>query len=256
MKSLLRHGMSLAAAACVALISASASAQAPKPAPGVATPPPPKAVSGATTATGDDIVATAKKAGSFGTLLTALEKAGLDGLLKGKGPFTVFAPSDAAFAKVPKEQLDLLLDPKNKRWLDQTLRSHVLVGKTLTSARIGEAKKFNVKMANGSNVLIDTKNGPTFGGAAISKADIKASNGLIHVIDDVYLPKRVRAALFAKGTYAKAKKAAGPALEKSKDAAVNAYEKAKESAQKAYDKAKAALEKATADYEKSKAQKQ
>ena len=169
----------------------------------------------------------------------------------------MFAPTDGAFAKLPKEQLDLLLDPKNKFWLDQTLKSHVISGKRLSSARIAEAKVFKVKMANGSNVLIDTRNGgPTFGGAAISKADIEASNGLIHVIDAVYLPKRVKVALFTKSAVAKTKAAAGPAAAKAKDAAMGAYEKAKDAAQKAYDKAKAALEKAQQDYEKAKAQKQ
>jgi uncharacterized surface protein with fasciclin (FAS1) repeats len=245
MKGFLRSAMACAAAIAFLASAPAVAQQAPaaKPAaPATAAP----------AAAGDDILTTAGKAGNFKTLAKALDAAGLTAALKGKGPFTVFAPTDDAFAKVPKETMDALLDPKNKTWLEQTLKAHVLAGKTLTSKRIAEAKSFNVRMLNGSSVAIATKDGPTFGGAKISKADIAASNGLIHVIDAVYLPKRVRAALATKAAAAKVTAAAGPAASKAKEATIKAYEKSKEAAQKAYEKAKATLEKASSDLEKAK----
>jgi len=132
-----------------------------------------------------DIVETAVAAGSFKTLATALQAAGLVETLKGKGPFTVFAPTDEAFAKIPKAQLDALL--KDKKALAAVLTYHVVAGKVLAAdvVKIKEAKTVNGASAkitvNGGKVMVD--------GANVVKTDIIASNGVIHVIDTVLIPK-------------------------------------------------------------------
>jgi uncharacterized surface protein with fasciclin (FAS1) repeats len=203
----------------------------------------------------DDILTTAAKAGNFKTLGDAIKAADLTETLKAKGPFTVFAPTDEAFAKLPKEKLEALMKPENKRWLVSLLGAHVLSGKALKSDRIAAAKNFNVKMLNGSNVEIDTKKGVTFGKGTVTKADIDATNGVIHVVDAVYVPKRVTAALYVADKTAKAKAAAASAAaaakaagSKAMDAAKSAGEKAKAMGGKALDAAKdvgkAATEKA------------
>jgi uncharacterized surface protein with fasciclin (FAS1) repeats len=133
-----------------------------------------------------DIVETAVAAGSFKTLATALQAAGLVETLKGKGPFTVFAPTDEAFAKIPKAQLDALL--KDKKALAAVLTYHVVAGKVLAAdvVKIKEAKTVNGASAkitvNGGKVMVD--------GANVVKTDIIASNGVIHVIDAVIMPPK------------------------------------------------------------------
>jgi uncharacterized surface protein with fasciclin (FAS1) repeats len=130
-----------------------------------------------------DIVDTAVAAGDFKTLATALEKAGLVQTLKGPGPFTVFAPTDAAFAKVPKEQLDALLADKAK--LTAVLTYHVVPGKVMAK----DVKAGKVKTVQGSELTVATAGGVKVDGANVVKTDITADNGVIHVIDSVVLPK-------------------------------------------------------------------
>ena len=130
-----------------------------------------------------DIVDTAVKAGSFKTLATALQAAGLIDTLKGKGPFTVFAPTDEAFAKVPKADLDALLADKAK--LTQVLTYHVVSGKVMAK----DVKAGKVKTVQGSELTLGTTGGVTVDAAKVIQADIVADNGVIHVIDSVVLPK-------------------------------------------------------------------
>ena len=130
-----------------------------------------------------DIVDTAQSAGSFNTLVVALKTAGLVETLKGKGPFTVFAPNDAAFAKIPKEQLDALLADKGK--LTKVLTYHVVPGKVMAA----DVKAGAVKTVEGSNLTISTTGGVMVDQAKVIKTDIAASNGVIHVIDSVVMPK-------------------------------------------------------------------
>ena len=134
-----------------------------------------------------DIVDTAVAAGSFTTLAKALTAADLVGTLKGAGPFTVFAPTDAAFAKLPAGQLDTLLKPENKDKLRRILTYHVVAGQVraaevvkLPSAKAVSGDTITVK-ASGGKVQVD--------GANVTSTDIQASNGVIHVIDAVILPK-------------------------------------------------------------------
>ena len=130
-----------------------------------------------------DIVDTAVAAGSFKTLATALTAAGLIDTLKGKGPFTVFAPTDAAFAKLPKADLDALLADKAK--LTAVLTYHVVPGKVMAK----DVKAGKVKTVQGSEITVATAGGVTVDGAKVSATDIVADNGVIHVIDSVILPK-------------------------------------------------------------------
>ncbi|MEM9299077.1 MAG: fasciclin domain-containing protein [Bacteroidota bacterium] len=132
-----------------------------------------------------DIVDTAVSAGSFNTLVTAVKKAGLVETLKSSGPFTVFAPTDEAFAKLPEGTLEDLLKPENKEKLASILTYHVVPAKVMASdVKPGEVQTVNGKKAqlkvSGSSVTIDN--------ATIVKTDIKTSNGVIHVIDNVILP--------------------------------------------------------------------
>lgn len=130
-----------------------------------------------------DIVDTAKSAGSFNTLVTAVQAAGLVDTLKGPGPFTVFAPTDEAFAKIPKAKLDALL--KDKAALTKVLTYHVVPGKVMASdvkpggVKTVEGSSFNVS-AKGGNVMVDSAN--------VVKTDVVADNGVIHVIDSVIMP--------------------------------------------------------------------
>ncbi len=131
-----------------------------------------------------DIVDTAMSAGSFNTLVTAIKAAGLVETLKGKGPFTVFAPTDAAFAKIPKASLDALLADKAK--LSQVLTYHVVPGKVMAA----DVKSGDVKTVQGGSVKVDAKDGGvSVDGAKVIKADVEASNGVIHAIDSVIMPK-------------------------------------------------------------------
>jgi uncharacterized surface protein with fasciclin (FAS1) repeats len=130
-----------------------------------------------------DIVDTAVAAGSFKTLATALQAAGLVDTLKGKGPFTVFAPTDEAFAKVPKADLDALL--KDKAKLTAVLTYHVVPGKVMAA----DVKAGKVKTVQGSEITVSTTGGVKVDAANVVKTDIVADNGVIHVIDSVILPK-------------------------------------------------------------------
>jgi uncharacterized surface protein with fasciclin (FAS1) repeats len=131
-----------------------------------------------------DIVDTAVAAGSFKTLATALTAAGLIDTLKGAGPFTVFAPTDEAFAKLPAGTLDALL--KDKAKLTAVLTYHVVAGKVMAADVV---KLKSAKTVQGGSVTIDTAKGVKVDGANVVKTDIAASNGVIHVIDSVILPK-------------------------------------------------------------------
>ena len=134
-----------------------------------------------------DIVDTAVAAGSFNTLAKALQAAGLVDTLKGNGPFTVFAPTDAAFAKLPAGTLEDLLKPENKDKLTAILTYHVISGKVMAK----DVTKLNsAKTVNGKDVKIMTEGGKVMiNGANVVSADVKASNGVIHVIDTVLLPE-------------------------------------------------------------------
>lgn len=133
-----------------------------------------------------DIVDTAVNAGSFKTLVSAIQAAGLEATLRGVGPFTVFAPNDEAFAKLPAGTIESLLKPENKEQLVSILTYHVLSG-TVTSSDIA-GKKWNPNTVQGSTVVIDATNGVKVNGANVVKADILTSNGVIHVIDSVIMP--------------------------------------------------------------------
>ncbi len=134
-----------------------------------------------------DIVDTAVAAGSFKTLAAALQAAGLVDTLKGKGPYTVFAPTDEAFAKLPAGTVDDLLKPENKEKLKAILLYHVVAGK-VTSQKV--ATLHSAKTLNGESVKIEVKDGKVMiNNATVVKADVEASNGVIHVIDTVLLPK-------------------------------------------------------------------
>ncbi len=134
-----------------------------------------------------DIVETAVAAGSFNTLAAALQAVGLAETLKGKGPFTVFAPTDEAFAKLPAGTVDSLLKPENKEKLKAILLYHVVSGE-VTAAQV--VKLTAAKTINGQNVQIMVRDGNVMvNDASVVKADVMASNGVIHVIDTVLLPK-------------------------------------------------------------------
>ncbi len=130
-----------------------------------------------------DIVDTAVAAGSFKTLAAALTEAGLIDTLKGAGPFTVFAPTDEAFAKLPPGTVEALL--KDKAKLTAILTYHVVAGKVLAK---DVSTMTSAKTVNGADVAIDASSGVKVGGATVVKADIEASNGVIHVIDTVLMP--------------------------------------------------------------------
>lgn len=133
----------------------------------------------------DDIIATAISAGTFKTLTAALDAAGKTEMLQGKGPYTVFAPSDEAFAKLPAGTVEDLLKPENKMKLGKLLSYHVVEGKVMAV----DVKTMMAKTANG--VELDIKvNGDavTVNDAKVVKADVAASNGVIHLIDTVLMP--------------------------------------------------------------------
>lgn len=130
-----------------------------------------------------DIVDTAVKAGNFTTLVTAVKAAGLVDTLKGPGPFTVFAPTDAAFAKVPKATLDALL--ADKAALAKVLTYHVVPGKVMAA----DVKAGMVKTVQGQELTLKTDGGVMVNNAKVVAADVAASNGVIHAIDTVLMPK-------------------------------------------------------------------
>ena len=130
-----------------------------------------------------DIVDTAVAAGNFKTLVTALKAAGLVDTLKGPGPFTVFAPTDEAFAKIPKADLDKLL--ANKAKLKSVLTYHVVPGKVMST----DIKPGKVKSVQGAQLTISTAGGVMVDKAKVVAADVAADNGVIHAIDTVLMPK-------------------------------------------------------------------
>lgn len=134
-----------------------------------------------------DIVDTAVAAGNFNTLATALQAAGLADTLKGNGPFTVFAPTDEAFGKLPPGTVESLLKPENKEKLKAILLYHVVSG-DVTAAQV--AQLTSAKTINGQNLKLKVDDGTVMvNDAKVVKADVLASNGVIHVIDTVLLPK-------------------------------------------------------------------
>ena len=139
----------------------------------------------APTASAADIVDTAV-AGKFNTLVAAVKAAGLVETLKGPGPFTVFAPTDEAFAKLPAGTLDSLLKPENKAKLQSILTYHVLPGKVMAEDVV---KLNSAKTVEGRNIMIKTAGGGVMvNNSNVTKTDIEASNGVIHVVDTVILP--------------------------------------------------------------------
>ena len=141
------------------------------------------------TETKQDIVGVAVTAGQFTTLVEAVQAAELVDTLRGPGPFTVFAPTDEAFAKLPEGTVANLLNPDNKDQLVAVLTYHVVAGR-VSSGDIADQVAM-VKTVEGSKLLIDTKNGAKVDTANIVSADVDASNGVIHVIDTVLLPPTV-----------------------------------------------------------------
>jgi uncharacterized surface protein with fasciclin (FAS1) repeats len=131
-----------------------------------------------------NIVEVAVGAGSFETLVAAVQAAGLVETLSGKGPFTVFAPNDAAFAKLPKGTVESLL--KDIPRLTSILTYHVVAGRVMAADVV---KLTSARTVQGQSVTIDTNNGVTINGAKVLATDIAADNGVIHVIDSVILPK-------------------------------------------------------------------
>jgi uncharacterized surface protein with fasciclin (FAS1) repeats len=139
-------------------------------------------------ATAQTIPEVAAKAGSFKTLLTAAKAAGLVPALSGRGPLTVFAPTDDAFAKLPRGTVEGLLEPRNKSKLAAILKYHVVAGRAIRAGQI-KAGRTHLKTLNGKQVAVVKNGGVTVNGARVVTADVKASNGVIHVIDRVLIPK-------------------------------------------------------------------
>ena len=133
-----------------------------------------------------DIVDTAVAAGQFGTLVAAVQAAGLVEVLKGDGPFTVFAPTDEAFAALPAGTVEDLLKPENKDQLIAILTYHVVPGKIMSADIAG--KTAEVATVQGSDISVNATNGVMVDNATVVAADIEADNGVIHVIDQVVLP--------------------------------------------------------------------
>ncbi len=135
-----------------------------------------------------NIVETAVAAGQFKTLAAALEAAGLVDALTGEGPFTVFAPTDEAFAKLPAGTVESLLKPENKEKLKSILLYHVVPG-NVTAKQVMKLDGRTVKTLEGASIKVSTMHGVTVDDARVTKTDIQASNGVIHVIDTVLVPK-------------------------------------------------------------------
>jgi uncharacterized surface protein with fasciclin (FAS1) repeats len=138
-----------------------------------------------------DIVTVASTTEGFSTLVAAVQAAGLVDTLQGDGPFTVFAPTDEAFAALPEGLLDTLLLPENQETLQRILTYHVVAGEV----RSGDITPGQVETVEGSSVTLDTADGVTVDGANVIAADVDASNGVIHVIDAVILPADIAATL-------------------------------------------------------------
>jgi len=139
-----------------------------------------------TAAQADDIVDTAIAAGSFETLVAAIQAAGLVDTLRGEGPFTVFAPTDEAFAALPEGTVESLLQEENRDQLVSILTYHVIPGKVMSSDIAGQT--LSVETVQGMELAIDATDGVRVGEATVVTADVEASNGVIHVIDTVLIP--------------------------------------------------------------------
>jgi uncharacterized surface protein with fasciclin (FAS1) repeats len=135
-----------------------------------------------------NIVETAVAAGQFKTLAAALEAAGLIDALTGEGPFTVFAPTDEAFAKLPAGTVESLLKPENKEKLKSILLYHVVPG-NVTAKQVMKLNGRTVKTLEGASIKVSSMHGVTVDDARVTKTDIQALNGVIHVIDTVLVPK-------------------------------------------------------------------
>jgi len=135
---------------------------------------------------GADIVDTAVAAGSFSTLVAAVQAAGLVETLKGDGPFTVFAPTDEAFAKLPAGTVEMLLQPENKDKLVAVLTYHVVAGKVMSGDIAG--KRVAPETVQGRPIAVNATSGVMVNDARVVAADVEATNGVIHVIDKVLLP--------------------------------------------------------------------
>ncbi|QPH56065.1 fasciclin domain-containing protein [Pontivivens ytuae] len=133
-----------------------------------------------------DIVATAEAAGTFETLLAAASAAGLVETLQGEGPFTVFAPTDAAFAALPEGTVETLLMPENREDLVQVLSNHVVPGMIMSADIAGQETE--ITALGGNPLEIDATDGVTVNTASVVQADVQASNGVIHVVDAVIIP--------------------------------------------------------------------
>jgi uncharacterized surface protein with fasciclin (FAS1) repeats len=145
-----------------------------------------KTSTAAKSSAGKDIVAVASGAENFTTLVTAVKAAGLVETLQGEGPFTVFAPTDAAFAKLPAGTVESLLKPENREKLIAILKYHVVPGKVLAA----DVKTMQARTVQGQSVQLKVSSeGVTVDGAKVLKTDVMADNGVIHVIDSVILPK-------------------------------------------------------------------
>jgi uncharacterized surface protein with fasciclin (FAS1) repeats len=194
-----------------------------------------------------DIVDVAAANKDFTTLVAAVKAAGLVETLKGKGPFTVFAPTDAAFKKLPAGTVEGLLKPEAKDKLATILKFHVVPG-AYDSARLGKAKakQFGLKTAQGSQVAINLNKGVVVSGATVTTPDIKASNGVIHVVDTVMLPRKIKAAMRAQDLKAKAAEKAAAMRVKATEAATALKAKTAEAAAAAKAKAAEMADKAKA----------
>jgi uncharacterized surface protein with fasciclin (FAS1) repeats len=172
--------IALLAAACSEPPETAATATPPAPAEAAPAPAAPAAES-------KDIIDTAVGAGSFNTLVTAIKAAGLEGTLRGPGPFTVFAPTDAAFAALPAGTVEDLLKPENKEKLTAILTYHVLPGEVMSSGIAG--KTLEPATVQGATVkVVGGGDGVMVNDAKVVTADVDASNGVIHVIDKVIMP--------------------------------------------------------------------
>jgi len=154
---------------------------------------PPAALAGSCSASQKDIVDTAAKAGGFETLIAAAKAAGLAEALKGDGPLTVFAPTDEAFAKLPRGTVESLLKPENRERLAAILTYHV-APEALPASKVAAAGR--IETLNGQHLAVTVEGGTVMvGNATVTATDIQASNGIIHVIDQVILPPEERSAV-------------------------------------------------------------
>jgi uncharacterized surface protein with fasciclin (FAS1) repeats len=179
----------LAASVALALAAAPSLAQGAQPAAAAAAP---AAAAGIGTS---NLVTVAKSDGQFSTLARAIEAAGLTDALSAAGPYTLFAPTDAAFAKLPAGELDRLLQPANREQLKTLLQNHVVDGQAKADYFAGKTGEMTA--LGGGKLSLDGSSGVKVNGATVVKADIAASNGVIHAIDTVIVPGAMPAATAA-----------------------------------------------------------